>query len=99
MLPDTYRATPSSAIRLASPPLLPRPTPSATIISSPTRSLSPMSRPGSGRLVSWTTVWRRSAHTRKMVLVFSANFPGVGQSVNVDLVVARLPVGNSGGRS
>ena len=75
MLRVTYWVTPSSAMRLASPPLVPPPTPSATIARSATRWLPAMSV-GVGEAGVLDRDLLAQGADEEVVLVVLADLPG-----------------------
>ena len=93
MLRETYWLTASSASRLASAPLAPPPTPSATIMRSASRWLSAMRLSGTGQAGLLHDHLFSEGADEEVVLILGADLPGVGEPVDVDLVVPGLPVG------
>ena len=98
MVPETYWVTASSAIRLASSPLAPPPTPSATIARKASRSGPAMrcSVVGEAGLVDHHLLAQRA--DQEVVLVVGADLAGVGEAVDVDLVVEGLSIDGAGWR-
>ena len=97
MLRWTYWVAASTAIRLASSPLTPPPTPSATIMRKASRSLSRVTPSMVGRLVWRTTICRFREQMRKWSWLSFRTFPVMGDAVDVDLVVVRLALGSGDG--